>query len=536
MYAFALGQPISLDIPQIEEQVRRAQLLGRIESDLSFNVRPVQPRKISSWNASLDSLGNTPLLGKGVKFLGNFGYLNLTPLQAHQQYVTRHPFLGNDGPMIPASGYQNMLSGGFILKLGPLAIQAKPQWVYAKNDLFQGFPTVHDPAVWDAMVGIWNYTDIPERFGNADFKKFHYGNTSVRLNLGPVSAGISNENIWWGPTINNALIMSSHAPGFLHATIDTRKPWRTPIGSFEFQLVGGMLNNSGFDYPLRGDVRYVAEKPLEDRYLNAGILSYQPKFLKGVSAGAMRSVQVYKSSLERTKIYFPILDNIDRKKDIFDIEKDRDQQAAFFVRWLMQKAKAELYVEWGRNDAFFTWRDFIQQPEHSRGYTLGFRKMIKHKKIGYWELLSETTRLQQPSTWPPRDAYTWYRHVPVLHGMTHQGETIGAYIGPGSNISMLRLTRIIGLNQFGIQLERTTQNGDFYEHNYGLPGVKKWTDYGLSVFGQYQWKNFILNSRLFAKKSYNYQWYQPEGARGRGLNDPFDISSYMGQLGITFVL
>ena len=33
--------------------------------------------------------------------------------------------------------------------------------------------------------------------------------------------GISNENLWWGPSIRNSIMMSNHAQGFKHITFNT---------------------------------------------------------------------------------------------------------------------------------------------------------------------------------------------------------------------------------------------------------------------------------------------------------------------------
>ncbi|MFX6027764.1 hypothetical protein ABTE84_20660, partial [Acinetobacter baumannii] len=36
-------------------------------------------------------------------------------------------------------------------------------------------------------------------------------------------------------------LMSNNAPGFWHLTFNSRKPLKTPIGDFEWQLIGGKL-------------------------------------------------------------------------------------------------------------------------------------------------------------------------------------------------------------------------------------------------------------------------------------------------------
>ena len=114
-------------------------------------------------------------------FFGNWGYASLLPVQITQQYVTAQSFQELDGPMIASSGYQVMASAGIFAKLGPLTIQLQPQYVSAANSDFRG--TKQTP----------------------NYQQTYWGNSSIRLNAGPVSVGISSENITWGPSLMNPL-------------------------------------------------------------------------------------------------------------------------------------------------------------------------------------------------------------------------------------------------------------------------------------------------------------------------------------------
>ena len=44
-------------------------------------------------------------------------------------------------------------------------------------------------------------------------------------------------------------MMSNHAEGFKHITFNTIKPIKTFIGNFEWQVITGRLENSGFTPP-----------------------------------------------------------------------------------------------------------------------------------------------------------------------------------------------------------------------------------------------------------------------------------------------
>ncbi|MFM1962343.1 MAG: hypothetical protein RLZZ172_1188 [Bacteroidota bacterium] len=534
------AQVVSLDNLQLEEDIRRAQLMGKIDQDLSFNIRPVQPKKIGDWDSLLPRAGKKPLLGRGQKFLGKLGYIDFTPLQLTTLYAANSPFKGNDGPMIGATGLQTMLSGGFFLKVGPLTIQAKPQVVYAQNTPFRVFPQEYPKEVWINYLNLLSLSDIPEKFGNTRYQKAFMGNSSVRINAGPISVGISNENIWWGPTSVSPLIAGSHAPGFLHATVNSRRPIKTIIGAFEFQMIGGLLDSSGIAMPSKNGVAIeVPGRPSQLRYINAGIISYQPKFAKGLSFGFIRSVQEYVSWLKETKRWFLLADLVDRANDQdYNLEINRDQQASVFARFFFPKVHTELYAEWGRNDAFFTTRDLLIHPEHSRAYTFGMRKVFPRTMKWNWDFLTEYHKQYQPATWLIRNAGSWYNHFMVRHGLTNRGEVLGAYSGPNSAMQLVRLTAFDDRRQLGIQIERTLQNNEMYERLFGSfdPNVRKWVDYMIRIQGQYRWKNMIFNAQLAMKYSYNYYWYQETATEFRGMNYTGDLPAAMLQTGVMWRL
>jgi hypothetical protein len=510
----ASAQSISLDQEWRTDLVRREQLLGRFDSTVSFLINPVylskqNPRsKINTTNQL-----NRYLQKRGKSFLGKFGYMDLMPVQLHQQYVTDIPFKSIDGPMLASSGYQVMASAGVYAKLGPLTVQLQPQWVNAQNKSFSN------------NIQTTNYNQL------------FWGNSSIRLNVGPASIGISSENISWGPSVFNPLLMSGHAPGFKHLTFNSTHPLKTPVGFFEWQIISAYLDPMDKAYQALAEVS-TATTPGR-RYLNSAIVSYHPKWIKGLSLGISRVVQENESELDYNKQWFLLLNNIDRASDAdFNTEISRDQYAAFFMRYLMQPSNAEFYMEWGRNDAFYNLRDAIQRLDHSRAYTLGFRKLFKanEEKTKYWQLISEYTRMQQPPSWPLLSGGSWYIHSRAIQGYTHLGEILGAPIGQGANAQIVRLSKFNGLQQYGIQLERVTQNGVFFEDNLAFtnPSKTKWVDFGLRLMADHPFKKFVLSSSIAYKKSFNYQWSQPADASGLGFNNPNDLNSFMFKLGIWF--
>ena len=61
------------------------------------------------------------------------------------------------------------------------------------------------------------------------------------MDFGPISIGVSNQNLWLGPGQFSSLLMSNNAPGFNHFNIQTNRPLKTPIGSFQLNVIGGTL-------------------------------------------------------------------------------------------------------------------------------------------------------------------------------------------------------------------------------------------------------------------------------------------------------
>jgi hypothetical protein len=504
------AQTISLDQDFRNDQARRLQLLASQDSTgkplvdpaLSFMVQPIQMQN-----------GSYPLQWS-KSFFGKWGKLAVLPVQITQQYVSDFPFQELDGPMVASSGYQVMASAGWYTRVGPLTIQMQPQWVSAQNNSYTG-----------VQAGI-------------PFQKMYWGNSSIRLNAGPASVGISSENISWGPSLFNPLMMSSHAPGFLHATINSIRPLKTFMGYFEWQIIGAMLD------PLQARFQNLAEVSTATapgrRYYNGASIVYSPRWIKGLSVGVVRVVQEPERVLDLNHQYFPLVNNVARAADAnYDIEQDRDQYGDFFMRYLMQPANAEFYIEWGRNDAYYNLRDAIQRLDHSRAYTLGLRKIfnVSANQKQYWQLISEYTRMQQPPSWPLLSAGTWYVHSRSIQGYTNEGQIMGATLGLGGNGATLRISKFDGLKSYSFQFNSYTHDAVYYESSdlaFANPSLTKWVDYGIRLMMDRPFKKAILSATIGVKRSFNYGYTQPTGASGLGLNNPNDINSYLFKIGFTF--
>ncbi|HEX8356989.1 MAG TPA: capsule assembly Wzi family protein, partial [Segetibacter sp.] len=379
-----------------------------------------------------------------------------------------------------------------------------------------------------------NTIDNPERFGNSAFIKMFPGQSSIRINFKKLSVGASTENLWWGPGVRNSLLMSNNAPGFPHLTFNTSAPLCSPIGSFEGQLVSGILKKSGY---LPADttrtyngIQLFQPKPGGDRYLNGITINWQPKWTKGLYLGFSRVFYIFRSDVQPSfRGYLPIISQLfkgstseaDREDEI-----KRDQMLSFFFRLILPKESAEIYAEFGRNDHSGNTRDLLMEPEHSSAFLVGFRKLFQTNKNTHVELMGELTNLQKPSTLLVRAQNSWYSHHQVRDGYTHKGQVIGAGIGSGGNSQTIGVHVIKGLSKTGLQVERVIHNNDFYydafspERDYW----RHWVDLSLQLNKSWQHKQFLYDARIMWVRSLNYQWQRE-----------FDVNNFQTSLSVSYM-
>ena len=509
------AQTITLGSPLLEDYLRRQQLLGKVDSTLSFTLRPLN---IGKGGLNIDStiFDKDKYFPEIASFFKGAGSIKLLPAEVRLNYDSNHPYLKNDGAMIRARGAQTLISAGFYAEVGPLSIQFKPEYVYAENKDFETFSQDHFDIIWARRYVWFNRSDIPEKFGDQAYKKFNLGQSSIRLNKWGLSLGISNENLWWGPATRNSIMMSNNAEGFLHFTFNTTRPIKTKIGSFEWQFITGRLESSGF--PPSDTTRTLTNRRLfvpkfdDWRYLQAFTFTYSPKWISGLSLGAVRWVQAYSTFIRETNDYFPALSNLFRNNDNNTGGRDesqRDQAAGVFLRWRWKDAKAEIYAEFHRNDASANFRDLILDSDHTRASTIGIHKLFDTKKPGtFWQLNWEWNQLAQTGGRLVRDGLSWYIHSRVRDGFTNNGEVLGAAIGPGSNAHYLSLARVRGKNRFGGAFERVTNNNDFLRFAFEDSGDfrRYWVDYNIHAFADWEFNNFLVSGNITYIRSLNYQY------------------------------
>ena len=521
-----VAQSLAVGTPVLEDYYRMKQLIGELDSTISFTIRPLSPSASLSLKNIFDPdslVGNTSL----SKFHGSYqsasgkSAFQFLPVSWKQQYNYISPYGWNDGAMIPARGYQTMLSGGFFAKLGPLSIQLQPEYVFAQNQKYEAL---------DIYGG---RPDLPVRFGNEVYSKSTWGQSSIRLNLGAVSVGLSNENLWWGPGRQNSLLMSNNSQGFKHLTLNTARPLHTFLGSFEMQVVAGKLEGSGYSF-LDNDPEYS-----DWRYLSALAISYQPKWVPGLFLGFTRGFQAYHKDIKKIGDYFPFFTPFQKaNRRVLEEPFGRDQLTSVFARWIFTQAHAEVYFEYGANDNAYNTRDFIGSPEHSRAYIFGLSKLaaLPNREGEYIRMNAEITQMSQSIDRLTRASGSWYEHGQVLQGYTHKGEVLGAGVGPGGNLQSLDFSWVKGIKSLGFQFDRYVHNDDYYYAVINdLNGMsRKWVDLSVTGHGTWNYKNLLLNARLKLINSLNYQWKFGNFAPNSFYIPENYVFNFHGQLGVTY--
>jgi hypothetical protein len=500
-FVLSLGVPLKLlaqNLPAnqsvLEEYIRRSQLLSK-NSSSSFLSRPISLAD----SLLIDSVSYSMKLASFSE--ANFwkSQVSLLPVFSVTQVGIGNPY-PEASKFLIAKGVQQWGSTGVYASLGPFSLQLQPEWITAQNKNYNTLLKKED--------GI-EYT---ERFGQGIFNKLLLGQSSLRANWGAFSVGLSSENIWWGPGQYNSLLFSNNAFGFYHLTLNTRKPAKTVVGNFEGQILMGKLENfAAFE-----------REGIEDwRYLNGINFSYQPKWIPGFYVGFSRVFQQYSSYNNQTwAYYFPIFEPfqkvklIDPNSGVFDSTEYDDrlqsQQLTGFARFVIPKAKAEVYFEYGRRDHSVDWREFILNPEHARAYIFGFKKLIALPNNAFLQVNGEILQQQESINIlvraGARGGLSWASHG-IQQGFTHQGQMLGPGVGPTSNVQTLETSWVKGIKKIGIRWERLNRHQDLYVELFNDPSENgRWVDYSARLLGDWQWKNLIVSSSVNLIYSLNPNW------------------------------
>ena len=550
--AFALSlssvkaQVIPVGTPVLDDYMRRLQLLGKVDSASSWMIRPVYPTEVMNLRhgfdldgslVDLDSSSAHRRFGKEGK-----GKLLTLPGVYKMQYNSNYAFGVNDGAMIPNRGIQQVISPGVYAEYGKFSLQLQPEFLLAQNKDYRGFPIEHQATIL-FYYEYMNRIDMPERFGEGPFNRFYLGQSSFRFNLSPISIGVSSENLWWGPGRRNSLLLGNNAPGFLHFTLNTRKPLQTGLGSFEGQVISGFLKSTNFlppwpDYSIQGNTVYYPKEEDGNRYLSGLVFTYQPKWVPGLFLGFGSVNHMYRVDISGLSDLLPVFNGRKKAPNVYDpIQAKRQQFSSGFFRWLSPKGRFEFYGEYGTRDNDRRLSDFMITPESGRAFTFGFAHLLSTKNLDrFIEISSEMTLSGQTIRDDIRQLRTWYIHDYVRHGYTHHGQVLGIGNGPASNQIFVGAAWVEELKKIGFHIERIEYNNDFYYYRYEASKDfrNKYVDIVFSLTPEWKFGNLLLAGKFQYVNTLNYKWYL-ENDPNQYFVPGYDRNNFVGQLGLTYL-
>lgn len=366
--------------------------------------------------------------------------LHLHPVQTRTVFNSAFPHGGGDGAVWAGRGLTTAVEAGMTARYRWLTLTFAPVAFRAENasfDLSEHVLSAEVPyADWRRPTQI----DLPQRFGEGAYTRVDPGQSTLRVDVAGLTAGVSTANQYWGPANDYPLMQGNNAPGFLHGFAGTSRPVNLWIGRFHARAFWGRLYQSAFS-PISPDssVRF-----------GTGVVGvFTPRGVPGLELGASRffhmiwpaggigGEEVFKplETFFKVNLYNVIVDG-----DTIESQESvaANQLASLFGRWVFPESGLELYGELATEDHRHNLRDWFLEPDHNVAYTLGFRKVWMRDERRLWafrgeHLTGEPSHLERTRLQSPFYVHSWTRQ-----GHTNRGQILGtpaAYGGAASTLA-----------------------------------------------------------------------------------------------------
>ena len=477
--------PMAVGYYDFDDNIRDLQLLGKLQPEQSLTQRPfiLTPK-----------LGYDSLLAMIDPEFENHGHLverkhsdiQLLPINFLQKYNSHHPYGWNDGPLSFSKGYQFVGSGGVYMRWRNIHLTLRPEF----------FKTASDPYETSAAWG--------QR--TSALSKLTMGQSSLRMDFGPLSVGVSTQNLWLGPGSYSSLLMSNNAPGFNHFSIGTNRPLRTPLGSFQLNVIGGTLTyNKGQGFENRnlksiGNTSYT-------NYLSLLTISYSPVFFKNfyLSANRAFTLPTQEKPSTKPKEYYLIALKPLFRNEYQDNALPIDQVLSGSAKYVFPKEHAEVYFEYGWNDGSSNSRDLILDMSHSAASIYGLKKIQYLTEKTYLIFEAEAVQMSQRPSYLQRNAGNWYVHP--NGGYINENQILGAGSGWGNDVQTFTLSLNKGWTKYGIKFQHISHDPmgvtNVLAYNGGL---SYWDDYAYGIHVKQKFNKFLFNLNMEWVNSKNYLW------------------------------
>jgi len=396
----------------------------------------------------------------------------------------------NDGALWNGRGTNVLVRGGLTWGWRNLRVTLAPELTHSAN------APVEVPAGqvegWSGFSSPWRTAEIPAdlplRFGDAALTTILPGQSALAVNWDRVSVGMATGNLWWGPGLRNALVLSDHAPGIPHAFVKTPRPLASPVGRLEARLIaGGLTESLFFDTITSNDLRAVS----------GAVVTIAPHALSGLTLGLSRLVIA------------PVRGGGDIASEALAVLTTwnggdaRDQMSSVFGRWVAAEGGVEVWGEYGRTRLPVTLREAATMPNADAGWTAGAQWAIP-RDDGALRLQVEFTDVAQSKVDPSREPRDWGTGRNAIHGFTQRGQFLGLATGPGSTHGWLAVDRIRATWSVGAFVARTRWENDAF---YRSPRANFFAhDASVFVGARGTWRSSPLDAtaQLSFERRYNY--------------------------------
>lgn len=483
------AMPIAVGYTDFDENIRDLQLLGKLPSDNSLTIRPYILPKTVTYDSLLKAI-DLSIVNNGHLVRKKHFDLQLLPVNFLQKYNSHHPYGWNDGPLSFSKGYQYLVSGGVYMHWRNIHLTLRPEYFRTSNDIYE----------------------IGNGWGEVtpSLNKVILGQSNLRIDFGPFGITAGTNNMWRGPGIISSLLMTNNAQGFQHIGLNTIKPLKTPLGSFELSVFGATLTQNstqGFEN------KFLKKSDLSKntRFINMLTLTYSPVFLKNFYLGANRVFHQFTRTTPSRNFmrdYLPV--TLPLFRNVYqDNAEAIDQILSGFVKYTFPKEHAELYFEYGWNDGKSNSRDLLLDNSHSSASVLGFRKLQYFTNNTFLSITFEATRMAQTPSYLQRNAGNWYVHGMLIEGYTNENQVLGAGSGFGNNIQSLLINWNKNWKKYGIKIQHIAQNPlvgvNLFDSN---GGAVVWNDFTYGIILKQLYKNILFNVNIDWVNSNNYLWQE----------------------------
>jgi Capsule assembly protein Wzi len=405
---------------ELESYLRYLQTLGEV-APYPWGIRAFSPVEVdrlmprdtaNPWAARYD-LARHPAHGLQTDWVAP---------AASVRFNSTFPYGYNDGPIWAGRGLTVSGQAGVALRWGMLSLTIAPMFFVAQNAAFPLMANGRSGSLAYASGVVPGQIDLPQRFGNSAYARLDPGQSTFRVDWGPLAAGLTTADQYWGPATTFPIILGNNAAGFPQVFLGTAQPVDLWLLRIHFRFIWGRLGQSAYSpETAAGGLRYA-------NGLNANLTS---RWVPGLEVGFTRfSHQPWPAGGPRFSDLIHVLrfqETGNAAGNVID-----NQLASAYFRWVLPHSGFEVYGEYGRDDYNQNLRDLILEPDHIGGYTVGFRKVWRRSGNRLLAVRAEVQNLQYSVLAQGRPWSPFYSHSTNLRqGHTQLGQMLASPAGPG---------------------------------------------------------------------------------------------------------